>query len=172
MVESEKNEKHPNDPLHAMRVYSPTPVRPWNEIIIPDEMAAEMLTRDGRFQIMVSFMRIMPTPALIIDDTDRIIFMNLAAERYWKVRIWDVRGKILGELMQLDEREKKNMSKEHVKVLANSANSGAQVFYEHFRNGSERVSMMKFPFTEDDNYKLIGCLVLPANSGGDRSLPY
>jgi hypothetical protein len=71
---------------------TPQPTRAWRDIL-PDEMAAEMLTRDGRFQIMVSFMRISPMAALVIDDTDRIIFMNAAAERYWKVRVWDVRAR-------------------------------------------------------------------------------
>jgi PAS domain-containing protein len=139
---------------------------------MPNEMAAEMLTRDGRFQIMVSFMRISPMAAMVIDSIDRIIFMNHAAERYWKVRIWDVRGKVLGEVMHLTEREQHTMGKEHAKVLATAPFGGAQVFYEHFRNGSERMSMLKFPFTEDDDYQLIGCFVLPANLGCDTKLGY
>ena len=155
------------DPLEAMRHASAKslvpPVRPWKEIM-PDEMAAEMLSRDGRFQIMVSFMRISPMAALVIDDIDRIIFLNAAAERLWKVRVWDVRGKIFGDVMKLGEHEKQTMSYEHSNVLENSISGGAQVFYEHFRNGSERLSMLKFPFTEDDNYRLIGCFVLPANT--------
>jgi PAS domain-containing protein len=153
------------DPLEAMR-HAPAPAprgRPWNEIM-PDEMAAEMLSRDGRFQIMVSFMRISPMAALVIDEIDRIIFLNAAAERLWRVRVWDVRGKVFGDVMNLGEREKQTMSNEHTNVLENSISGGAQVFYEHFRNGSERLSMLKFPFTEDDNYRLIGCFVLPSNS--------
>jgi PAS domain-containing protein len=163
-------EKRP-DPLEAMRVHQPVSVRPWGEIL-PNEMAAEMLTRDGRFQIMVSFMRISSMAALIIDEIDRIIFMNASAERYWKVRVWDVRGKPLGEIMNLDEPQKRTMSHEHAAVLSMPPTGGAQVFYEHFRNGSERMSMLKFPFTEDDDHQLIGCFVLPANVGGDPKLGY
>lgn len=161
------------DPLDAMRHRSSLtpPGRAWKDIL-PDEMAQEMLGRSGRFQIMVSFMRISPIAAMVIDDTDRIIFMNATAERYWKVRLWDVRGRILADVMKLDETEKRNMSKEHVNVLDRSVYGGAQVFYEHFRNGSERISMLKFPFTEDHDYRLIGCFVLPANGGGDPKLGY
>jgi hypothetical protein len=108
----------------------------------------------------------------VLDSLDRIIFMNASAERYWKVRIWDVRGKLLADVMKMDEREKVVMGKEHASVLLNSPAGGAQIFYEHFRNGSERMSMLKFPFTEDDDYRLIGCFVLPANSAGDPKLSY
>jgi hypothetical protein len=73
-------------------------------------------------------------------------------------------GKVLADVMKLGEAEKRTMSQEHANVLEGSRSGGAQVFYEHFRNGSERLSMLKFPFTEDDNYRLIGCFVLPANS--------
>jgi PAS domain-containing protein len=157
------------DPLAAMRhegALTP-PVRPWKDILLPNEMASEMLTRDGRFQIMISFMRIAPIVALVIDSTGRIIFMNAAAERYWKVRLWDVRGKLLADVMNMDKHETKTMSNEHASVLEPSCRGGAQVFFEHFRNGSERMSMLKFPFTEDDNYRLIGCFVLPSNASGD-----
>jgi PAS domain-containing protein len=157
--------------LDALKTVPAAPIRPWRDIL-PDEMGSEMLTRDGRFQIMVSFMRISPMAALIIDDVDRIIFMNASAERYWKVRVWDVRGKVLGEIMKLDEREKKTMSNEHLNVLEGSIGGGAQVFYEHFHNGAERLSMLKFPFTEDDNYRLIGCFVLPSSGSTDPKLQY
>jgi hypothetical protein len=160
--------------LDALKaVPAAAPIRPWRDIL-PDEMGSEMLTRDGRFQIMVSFMRISPMAALIIDDVDRVIFINAACERYFKVRLWDIRGNVLGDLLKLGEREKRTMSNEHVNVLESSIRGGAQVFYEHFRNGSERISMLKFPFTEDDNYRLIGCFLLPANSGGtaDPKLGY
>src|ERR1700721_4755925 len=133
------------DPLAAMshQGSQTPPIRPWKDIL-PDEMAAEMLTRDGRFQIMVSFMRISPMAALVIDDIDRIIFINAVCERYFKARLWDVRGKILGDVMKLGEREKLAMTNEHANVLENSIRGGAQVFYEHYRNGSERMSMLKF----------------------------
>jgi PAS domain-containing protein len=162
------------DPLAAMRAAGtlvPHSVRPWHDIL-PDEMANEMLTRNGRFQIMVSFMRISPMAALVIDEIDRIIFMNASAERYWRVRVWDVRGKTLADIMNLSAGEKKAMRREHVNVLESSMTGGAQVFFEHFHNGSERMSMLKFPFTEDDDYRLIGCFVLPSNSGGDPKLSY
>lgn len=162
------------DPLQGLRHGGTLalPVRAWRDILLPDDIAAEMLTRNGRFQLMVNFMRISPMSGLVIDDIDRIIFMNAAAERYWKVRVWDVRGRVLADVMKLNEREKRTMSNEHARVLDNSVRGGAQVFYEHFRNGSERMSMLKFPFTEDENYRLIGCFVLPANSGGDPTLAY
>ena len=166
----QRPEEHP-DPLEALHYSHTARVRPWNSIL-PNEMAAEMLTRDGRFQIMVSFMRISPMAALVIDGIDRIIFMNAAAERYWKVRIWDVRGKPFGDILNLNDREQKSLSREHATVLTQPPVGGAQVFYEHFRNGSERMSMLKFPFTEDDDYQLIGCFVLPSNSGGDPKLAY
>jgi PAS domain-containing protein len=161
-------------PLEAMaHKGSLMPVlRPWKDILLPDEMAAEMLTRDGRFQIMVQFMRIMPVAALVIDDTSRIVFLNAAAERYWRVRLWDVRGKTLGEIMKMDQHEKRILSNEHANVLEPSCRGGAQVFFEHFRNGSERMSMLKFPFTEDENFRLIGCFVLPSNPSGDPKFGY
>lgn len=152
------------DPLAEMRVHNPTNLRPWQDIQ-PDEMAAEMLTRGGRFQIMISFMRISPMGALVIDGASRIVFMNAAAEHYWKVRLWDVRGKMLSAIMHMGEAEEKRMTAEHQEVLRGApAHGGARVFYEHFRNGSERVSMLKFPFVEDEDFELIGCFVLP--SGG------
>lgn len=159
------DEKERPDPLEAMRIHgsSSPKIRAWEDIL-PDEMAAEMLTRNGRFQIMISFMRLTPMAAMVIDAHGRVIFMNTAAERYWKVRIWDVRGKALATIMNMQSGEEKRMESEHRNVLRGSSPSsaGAQVFYEHFRNGSERMSMLKFPFCEDDNYKLIGCFVLPS----------
>lgn len=162
------------DPLAPMRAAGTLvhgPVRAWHDIL-PDEIPAEMLTRNGRFQIMVSFMRISPMAALVIDEIDRIIFMNAAAEHYWKVRVWDVRGKLLSDLMKLEERDRQAMRKEHLSVLLASPIGGAQVFLEHFRNGSQRMSMLKFPFTEDDDYRLIGCFVLPSNSESNPKLSY
>lgn len=156
------------DPLEAMRHRdSLTPhVRAWNDIL-PEEMPTEMLTRNGRFQLMISFLRIAPMAALVLDELGRIIFMNAAAERYWKVRVWDVQGKTLAAIMNLNPRDTVCMNNEHANVLERSIRGGAQVFLEHFRNGSERMSMLKFPFTEDDNYRLIGCFVLPSNASGD-----
>ena len=145
-----------------MRIQGDAPkIRPWEDIL-PDEMPAEMLTRNGRFQVMVGFMRLSPMAAMVIDGADRIIFLNAAAERYWKVRIWDVRGKSLADVMKMEKVDEKRMVAEHRNVLRGFSNGGAQVFYEHFRNGSERMSMLKFPFCEDDDYKLIGCFVIPS----------
>jgi PAS domain-containing protein len=161
MNEQPDESKRP-DPLEAMRVHGSSPkTREWEDIR-PDEMAAEMLTRGGRFQIMVSFMRISPMAALVIDGANRVVFMNAAAERYWKVRQWDVRGTMLAEIMHLCEADEKGLAAEHRGVLRESPSCGAQVFYEHFRNGSERMSMLKFTFCEDEDYKLIGCFVLPS----------
>ena len=152
------------DALAAMRFIAtpPPPFRPWAQVA-PGDIALELVARDAPFLMMIAFLRTAPLAALVLDDTSRVLFMNVGAERYWKLRTWEAQGLFLGDVMKLDEEGKKSMRREHAALLA--PDGRATVFYEHFHNGSERVSMLQFPFAEAAG-RLLGCFVLPANGGG------
>jgi PAS domain-containing protein len=132
-------------------------VAKWTDIDM-EQLAAAVIGRNGKFHIMIAFMGIALMPALVTDRSGRIIYMNKRAEDYWKVKITHVIGKQFSEILNLNEVDTLAMSRESKKVLAGTE---PHVFVECYAKPTPRMSVLKFPFTDDDDDILLGAFILP-----------
>jgi hypothetical protein len=142
-------------------------MRKWIEIPT-EELKDELIHRNGRFQSMLGFMRHSLQACMVIDALGRIIFINEATGHYWKVRLWDVQGKNLCQVMRLDEIETARNKRERERVLEQRF---PEVFLEHFHNGGQRISMFCFPFPDDHGDMLLGAFILPHSGSGVEQKP-
>ena len=140
------------------------PKKLWADVDI-EKLAEEVIGRNGKFHIMVSFMGIATLPAILMDRNGRLLYMNKRAEDHWKVRTKNVIGQPWPRILCLNEKDTARMAKESKAVLA--ANE-ARVFVEWFSEGTKLAhlqSVLKFPFKDDDDDTLLGVFVLPHNTG-------
>jgi hypothetical protein len=137
--------------------HPPGPLRKWVDIPIA-EIRDELILRNGRFQAMLGWMRHSLQACLVLDTSGRLIFLNSAAEHYWKARLWDLQGQNLCQIMRLNELETARNRSERERVLSQRF---PEVFLEHFHNGGQRISMFCFPFPDDNNDLLLGAFILP-----------
>lgn len=133
------------------------PYMPWKDVPI-EFLAEEMLKRNGRFQTLLSFSRAMPMAAAILDSSGRILSINNLAEQYWKLRVWDVRGKCLNEVLNLNQSETERLKKERERILTGKV---VEIFSEHFHQGAQRISMICIPYPDDVGDMLMLSLILP-----------
>jgi len=131
--------------------------RKWVDLT-PEQLGDETQRRNGRFQVMLSFMRLSLMASIVVDSTGRLIFLNNLAEQYWKCRLWDVRGKHLSEVLRQDLNETSRSQRERERILAGGK---PEIFIEHFHQGSQRISMFCFPFLDDHDELLMGAFILP-----------
>jgi len=131
--------------------------RKWSEVDI-EKLAAEVISRNGKFHIMISFMAIALMPALVMDRNGRLIYMNKRAEEYWGVKITSVIGQEFVEILHLNEKDAAQMQRESRIVMAGKE---PRVFLECYGKPTPRQSVLKFPFTDDDDDILVGAFVLP-----------
>jgi PAS domain-containing protein len=130
----------------------------WTEIDI-EKLAAEVISRHGKFQTMVAFFAAVRIPSLVVDRLGRVIFMNKTAEEYWKVRVKDVRGQDAAKVMQLNERDADEMHRRSRGVIFSHE---PHAYMEVFGNGKpRRFSVLKIAFDDGDGDVLLGALVLP-----------
>jgi PAS domain-containing protein len=132
-------------------------VAKWTDIDM-EQLAEAVIGRNGKFHIMIAFMGIALMPALVTDRSGRIIYMNKRAEDYWKVKITHVIGKQFSEILNLNEVDTLAMSRESKKVLAGTE---PHVFVECYAKPTPRMSVLKFPFTDDEDDILLGAFILP-----------
>ena len=133
-----------------------------------EQLKDELVHRNGRFQSMLGFFRHTLQACMVIDAAGRLIYINQALEQYWKLRLWDIQGKNLCQIMRLDERETARNRSERERVLGQRF---PEVFLEHFSNGGQRISMLCFPFPDDNNDMLLGVFVLPHSGNGVEQKP-
>src|ERR1700686_4629676 len=93
-----------------------------------EELKDEIVHRNGRFQSMLGFFRHTLQACMVIDAAGRLIYINQALEQYWKLRLWDIQGKNLCQIMRLDERETARNRSERERVLGQRF---PEVFLEH-----------------------------------------
>ncbi len=132
-------------------------VAKWTDIDM-EQLAEAVIGRNGKFHIMIAFMGIALMPALVTDRSGRIIYMNKRAEDYWEVKITHVIGKQFSEILNLNEADTLTMARESKKVLAGTE---PHVFMECYSKPTPRMSVLKFPFTDDDDDILLGAFILP-----------
>jgi len=136
---------------------SPIPLRCW--VSIPNsELQAEVIRRNGPFQLMLGFMRELFHAAVVVDASGRVIFINRAMEIYWRVNLWDVQGRQFAEVMQLDEpAAERNANRRR------EATSGRypDAFLEGFHSRPHWISMYWFPFADASGDLLLGAFILP-----------
>jgi nitrogen-specific signal transduction histidine kinase len=128
----------------------------WADIDL-GKLATEVIGRNGKFHIMVAFMGISLMPALVMDRNGRLIYMNKLAEQHFGVKTTRVIGQPFAEILKLNERDTARMHRESKKVLAAHE---AHVFLEFYEKPL-RQSVLKFPFTDDDDDVLLGAFILP-----------
>lgn len=130
----------------------------WADVDI-EKLAAEVVGRNGKFHIMVAFMGIALMPALMMDRNGRLIYMNKHAEDFWKVKIKKVLGQQFSEILRLTEKETDALDRQVRSVLAGGE---PRVFLEQSgTDAARRQSVLKFPFTDDDDDVLLGAFILP-----------
>jgi|SRR5580692_11133379 PAS domain-containing protein len=134
-----------------------TQIAKWTDIDM-EKLADAVIGRNGKFHIMIAFMGIALMPALVLDRSGRIIYFNKRAEEYWRVKITHVIGRQFSEILNLNERDAAQMARESKTVLAGTE---PHVFMECYAKPTPRMSVLKFPFTDDDDDVLLGAFVLP-----------
>jgi hypothetical protein len=134
----------------------------WEEVLT-EHLLDEVMTRNGKFQYMISFMGICPMPAFVKDRRGRMIYMNHKAESHWHVLVKDVRGQTAAEILHLNETDARQMERQTKKVIGGTE---PVVFMETLGNSNKTVrsSVLMFPFVDDDGDRLVGAFVLPYNS--------
>jgi len=134
----------------------------WTDIA-PDELKHELLRRNGRFQVMLTFLRLLPACAAVLDARGRLVFVNEPLAHYWKQRIWDLQGKELCQVMHLTADETIRNKEARERVLAQRF---PEAYNEHFHNGGQLISMCCVPFPDDNDDVLLFALVLPHSGNG------
>lgn len=94
----------------------------------------------------------------MLDSGGRIIFINRAAEEFWQVRIFDVQGKNLCQIMHLSESETLRDRRERDISMQEKT---PHVIMEGFNHGIENISVLYFPYVDDDGDVLMGVFILP-----------
>jgi|SRR5437667_5536357 len=140
------------------------PVRPWIDVPTT-EIRDEIVVRGGRFQALLGWMRHSLQACIVLDANGRLIFLNTAAEHYWKARLWDLQGQNLCQIMRLNELETARNRSERERVLSQRF---PEVFLEHFHNGGQRISMFSFPYP-DERDLLLGSFLLPHGSASNAA---
>jgi hypothetical protein len=130
---------------------------PWAEIPI-DQLSQEIIHRNGRFQQLLGWMRHSLQANAVLDGSGRVIFINHAAEELWHVRLFDVQGKHLCQIMHLSESETMRDCRERQISMEELR---PHVIMEGFNHGSEHVSVLYFPYADDDGDVLMGVFILP-----------
>jgi len=133
----------------------------WADVDI-EKLAVEVIGRNGKFHIMIAFMGIALMPAVVTDRNGRLIYMNKRAEVYWGRKTVDAIGQNFAEeVMHLNLKDSLRMQRESKMVLAGNE---PRVFYESHDGVTDkpiRQSVLKFPFTDDDDDVLLGAFILP-----------
>lgn len=156
MAEDEPNE---NEIIELLSFRKKVTYRPWKDVPTED-ISEEIVARNGGFQVMLSFMRMAPMPAIVTDCLGRVLFMNPLAENYVKARVWESRGKFLNELIHLSASDAAIADRHRDSVLGGG---GAMVTMETYRTGSQRITVCTFPFRDNSNEMLAGIFLLPQN---------
>lgn len=124
-----------------------------------EQLAAELIGRNGKFHIMIAFMGVAPMACLILDKNGRVLYMNKLAEDHWGVKTKTALGQQFADLLKLSAKEAAKMARQTASVLKGSH---PQVFLEMTGTGGKtRQSVFKFPFADDDAELLLGAFILP-----------
>jgi PAS domain-containing protein len=132
-------------------------LRRWADVPA-EELRNEMLHRNGRFQSLLGWMRHSLQANAVLDLTGRVLYINQAAEHLWNVRLWDVQGKNLCQIMHLNEMETVRDQRERHRIIEGHV---PEVLMEGFHNGGEHVSILYFPYPDDHGDALLGAFILP-----------
>jgi PAS domain S-box-containing protein len=121
-------------------------------------LSEEIIHRNGRFQQLLGWMRHSLQANAVLDSIGRVIFINHAAEELWGVRLFDVQGKNLCQIMHLNESETMRDCRERQISLEELR---PHVIMEGFNHDSEHVSVLYFPYADDAGDVLMGVFILP-----------
>ncbi len=128
-----------------------------------DELREAILKINGRFQIMRSFMAIVPIPAIIKDSSGRVLYMNPLAELMFDTTVAKAFGEDTSHFHTDDEavgvatHEKKVLHSKKPHVFLNV----------YLRRGKrERYTALSFLFTDDDDNFYLGWLAVPQSHVG------
>jgi len=135
-------------------------VQPWADVDI-EKLAAQVVERDGKFHIMVAFMGAVPMPAVVMDKTGRLIYMNKLAEEHWKVRTKNVIGQPWPTILRLNDRDTTRVVQQSKEVLAGNHARVYVGWHNEGTNLAHMQSVLHLPFHDDDGDVLLGLLVLP-----------
>lgn len=141
-------------------------VKPWDELE-PQDMSHELLGRNSKFQMMISFLGMIPVPAAIKDRKGRIVYLNRKAEDLWGVKLMAAQGKQMGEVMKLSPAEAHTLLAADRAVLAGQ---DAMTFYERFHHDEKRMCVLRFPMHLDNEDALIVALYISL-SGQEGTTP-
>jgi PAS domain S-box-containing protein len=137
---------------------------PWDKLE-PDDMAHELLGRNSKFQMMISFLGMIPVPAAIKDRKGRVIYLNRKAEDLWGIKLRSAQGKQMSEIMQLSGAEAHALKAAERTVLAGQ---DAMTFYETSNPGpsERRMCVLRFPLRLDEDVLIVALYItLSAHEG-------
>lgn len=138
-------------------------VKPWDELE-PADMSHELLGRNSKFQMMVSFLGMIPVPAAIKDRKGRIVYLNRKAEDLWGTKLLSAQGKQMSEIMKLSQAEAHAL---YVADRSVMAGQDATTFYEMFHPGlnERRMCVLRFPLhLEGDDVLIVALYILLSDS--------
>lgn len=58
---------------------------------------------DGTFQVVSSFLALLPVPAFVKDKSGRLLYLNARAEALWKLKSHEAAGKTIPEIFGKEE---------------------------------------------------------------------
>lgn len=122
-------------------------MKKWEDLN-PTDFAAELLSRNGKLQLMASFVAMLPIPGILLDGKSRIIHMNQRAEKNWKTTIKQCQGEVLTKAFELSDTDSRQWRAADRKTLSNNE---ATIGYSSFRGGKEREFVLRVPVILDND---------------------
>jgi PAS domain-containing protein len=107
---------------------------------------------------ITSFLAMLPVAGYVKDRKGRLLYVNAAAEKLWKVKAGDVLGKTLCEVLGLSERQ---VRANDLKVF--QQNAAYLSVHPAVPGSSPLRSMMEFPIVSAEGRRVIGGLTVQWN---------
>lgn len=137
--------------------------KPWDQLE-PGEMTHELLRRNSKFQMMISFLGMVPMPAAIKDRKGRIVYLNRRAEAFWGVKLLAAQGQMMADLMKLSESDAHALHLADRKVLLGEEAVTFYDTYHHMDNAKEqRMCVLRFPVHLDNDVLIVGIYIMLSN---------
>ncbi len=135
-----------------------------------EELRDYLITTNGHFQTVRSFLRLLRTPGMIKDSIGRVLYMNAEAEKLFGVSLKAYLGKTMVDFAP-SLHMNSEMGRQDGKVLRTRS---AQVFFNKFLDLEDRVwryTVIKFPFDNDDEDTFLGWIALPFQNLETQPVP-
>jgi hypothetical protein len=124
----------------------------WEDATIP-ELAERAKEWDGDFRLMVDFIALLSLPAVVKDKKGRLICLNLAARKLWKVRDDAAVGKTLAQLFENPLLDLSTKASDRRVLRDMTAHVAAHL------QGKPHFFTLTFPFEDSEDDVLLGVIL-------------